>query len=105
MISWSKRLVASRSRSLNRALGDIVSEREPIHGTATKHSYAKCRLKRSVDGQQCFVSVEFKHDYSAGLEGNRKYWVDFDLRSAEQLRDSLDSCIAELKARAAPKSP
>jgi hypothetical protein len=105
MQSWLKRLVASRSRVLNRALGDVVSERDPIHGTTTKHSYAKCRLKQSVDGRQCFISMEFKHDYVVGPEGSPKYWIDFDLASAERLRESLDSCIAELKARSAAERP
>ena len=100
MLSRLKRLMASRSRVLNRALGDVVSEREPIQGT-TRHGYAKCRIKQSVHGEQCFISVEFRPDYLAGPEGSPKNWIDFDLASAERLRDTLDFCIAEAKTRTA----
>ena len=102
MISWLKRLLASRSRTFNQALGDVVSEGELIQGT-TRHSYAKYRLKKSVDGEQCFISVEFKPDYYAGPEGTPKNWIDFDLNAAVRFREALDACITDLRMRAAPK--
>lgn len=99
MFSGLKSFFARRSRVLKRALGDVVEEREAISATRGD-SYVKCRLKQSVDGSEIFISLEVKPDYLVGAEGSSKYWIDFDVASAERLRDSLDSCIMELKTRA-----
>ena len=99
MLSRLKRVVAWVSPGLNRVLGKVISERAPVRRTPATHGYIKCRVKQSLDGQQRFISLELKPDFSAGMEGDMKNWIDLDLASAERLRDALDSCIRELKGK------
>ncbi|MBA1154949.1 hypothetical protein [Microvirga mediterraneensis] len=77
-------------------LGEVIYEAEPLQGQSST-SLFQWRVKKGLDDASYFVSLKMLPDGSAGPEGAPKNYISFDLETAEQVRGSLEVCIAECR--------
>jgi hypothetical protein len=82
----------SRSQSLNALLGDVIFATPSEHGT-NSHSFFEWRVKKSVDSTKVYVSLAMIPDGYAGAQGSPTNYINFDLETAERVREHLTECI------------
>ncbi len=92
MFKHLKRLM-SRSKTVNMSMGPVLFS-TPVLSGQSSHSHFQWRVKKGLDDEIFFFSLKFRADYYGGMDGAENYFINFDLETAERVRDQLDSCIA-----------
>lgn len=100
----SVKKILAKSGLLNQALGEVVFETPEIKGGHSR-SFLQWRVKKSVEGDQFFVSLRMRPDAYAGPEGEPINYVNFDIEAAKRLRSDLDLCIREYHRMVGDDSP
>lgn len=86
------RKLFSGSESLNALLGDVIFAAPREYGT-NQNSFFEWRVKKSVDGTKLYVSLAMIPDGYIGPEGSPTNYMNFDLETAERVREHLTECI------------
>lgn len=86
------RKLFSRSKSLNALLGDVIFATPRERGTNLS-SFFEWRVKKSIDGAKFYVSLAMIPDGYAGAQGSPTNYINFDLETAERVREHLTECI------------
>jgi hypothetical protein len=90
-----KKLFA-RSKLLSSLFGDVVFETPSLRGQSS-HSVFQWRVKKNLDEKSIFVSLKLIPDGYAGPEGSPTNYINFDIATAEQVRENLDACIVRAR--------
>ena len=88
------RKILARSRLFNAALGDVVYKTLEVGGQ-NSHSFLEWRVKRDLEGDALFIGLRMIPDTYVGPEGSPTNYMNFDIESAQLIRDHLDMCIME----------
>jgi len=88
------RKILARSRTLNAALGEVVYITPQVGGQNAR-SFLEWRVKRDLEGDAFFIGLRMIPDAYAGREGSPTNYMNFDIESAQLIRDHLDMCITE----------
>src|SRR5437764_5994569 len=86
------RKLLSQSTTANLVFGEVVFVTPREHG-AFAHSFFEWRVKAAVDKGKVHIGIAMRADAYAGSEGSPTNYMQFDLETAERLRDSLNDCI------------
>jgi hypothetical protein len=86
------RKLVSGSTTANLMFGEVVFVTPREHG-AFAHSFFEWRVKAAVDESQVHIGLAMRADAYAGVEGSPTNYMQFDLETAERLRDRLNDCI------------
>lgn len=92
-----KRMVA-RSSSMNAVMGDVVFETQPVKGQFGSSSL-QWRVKNGLDGKGGYIGLKLLPDTYAGPDGAVRNYINFDIETAETIKQDLEACIAEYHRR------
>jgi hypothetical protein len=88
------RRVLGRSKNLSAVFGEVIFETPEVSGQRAS-SFLQWRIKQGLDGKRYLIGFRMKADAYAGAEGSPTNYMNFDIESAQRLRDQLDRCIGE----------
>lgn len=92
MVSLFRKLI-SKSKLLDSALGGVIYESSGVSGEY-KNAYIKVRLKEKLGKDGYLIGFKMRPEMWAGTDGATTDYIHFDVKRAKQLRDELDTCIA-----------
>ena len=84
-----------RSRFLNYAFGNVVLETDKLRGQS-RQSLFQWRVKRTLDGNEAFISLKMIPDAYQGPEGRIRNYIEFNRQEALEVKRNLEACLAEL---------
>ncbi|OCJ11862.1 hypothetical protein A6U86_02050 [Rhizobium sp. AC27/96] len=86
------RALLSGVKPFNVVGGDVILATRSESGTSRSSSF-EWRVKELLDKSDVLIGVKMQPDSYAGLEGDVKNYINFDIETAIRLRDSLNECI------------
>ena len=88
------RQTLAKSKTFNASLGDVVYKTPEVSGQ-NSHSFLEWRVKRDLEGDAFFIGLRMIPDAYIGPTGSPTNYMNFDIESAQRVRDHLDMCITE----------